>query len=252
MTRTEEAHSGAGTRTGVFATTHWSVVLAAGEINTPASAAALDELCSGYWYPLYAYVRRHGHSPELSQDLTQEFFHRLLRKNYLAQIDPKKGKFRSFLLASMNHFLANEWDRSKTLKRGGGISFVPLDGQLAEQRFESERRTSYSPAELYDRTWAMALLEKVLGRLRQETAANGKAERFEALKEVLMGERPSLTYAALATKLGTTEPALKMMVQRLRRRYGELLREEISQTVTDQAEVQSELRHLRSVLSSHS
>ena len=236
----------------LFTTTHWSVVLAAADQETPEAAAALERLCSTYWYPLYAYVRHRGHTPEDSQDLTQEFFCRLLRKNYLAHLDPRKGKFRSFLLAAINHFLANEWDRARTLKRGGQVTFVSLDEVQVEQRYQGERLAGRSPEEIYERTWAIALLDKVLGRLREETAASGQSTRFEELKAVLMGERPSLTYAELAVKLGTTEPALKMAVQRLRRRYAELLREEIAHTVRDPEEVEDELRHLRAVLSSGS
>jgi RNA polymerase sigma factor (sigma-70 family) len=205
----------------LFATTHWSVVLAAAQEETPEAAAALERLCQTYWYPLYAYVRHRGHTAEDSQDLTQEFFYRLLGKNYLAHLDPRKGKFRSFLLAAINHFLANEWDRARTLKRGGRVTFLSLDEAQAEQRYQGEHFAARSPEEIYERTWAIALLDKVLGRLREETAASGQSTRFEELKSVLMGERLSLTYAELALKLGTTEPALKMAVHRLRRRYAE-------------------------------
>ena len=236
----------------LFTTTHWSVVLAAADQETSEAAAALERLCSTYWYPLYAYVRHRGHSPEDSQDLTQEFFCRLLQKNYLAHLDPRKGKFRSFLLAAINHFLANEWDRARTLKRGGQVTFLSLDEVQAEQRYQGEQLPARSPEEIYERTWAVALLDKVLGRLREETAASGQSTRFEHLKAALMGERPSLPYAELALKLGTTEPALKMAVQRLRRRYAELLREEIAHTVRGPEEVEDELRHLRAVLSSGS
>ncbi len=234
----------------LFATTHWSVVLATADRQSPEAAAALERLCATYWYPLYAYVRHRGHSREDSQDLTQEFFCRLLRKNDLAQVDPRKGKFRSFLLAAINHFLANEWDRAQTLKRGGQVTFLSLDEAQAEQRYQGEQFGGRSPEDIYDRTWAITLLEKVLGRLRAETAAAGRSARFDELKDVLMGERPSRSYAELAGTLGTTEAALKMTVRRLRQRYGELLREEIAHTVLDPGEVEEELRHLRAVLSS--
>jgi RNA polymerase sigma-70 factor (ECF subfamily) len=234
----------------LFATTHWSVVLAAAKHETPEAALALEQLCRTYWYPLYAYIRHHGHTPEDSQDLTQEFFHRLLRNDHLSQLDPRKGKFRSFLLAAMNHFLANEWDRGRRLKRGGHITFAPLDELLAEQRYLGEQAAHRSPEQLYERAWALALLEKVLGQLRTETVGTAQAERFEELKVILMGEKPEMTYQALAAKLGTTEPALKMAVQRLRRRYGQLLREEIAHTVAGENEVEAELAHLRAVLSS--
>ncbi len=234
----------------LFATTHWSVVLAAGESQQPETAVARESLCRTYWYPLYAYVRHRGHSPEDSQDLTQEFFCRLLQGNYLARVDPQKGKFRSFLLAAMNHFLANEWHRSQTLKRGGNLTFLPLDGVEAEERYRGERFGSCSPEEIYERAWAMALLERVIGRLSQETAATGQCAPFEQLKPLLIGERPSLSYSELALKLGTTEAALKMAVHRLRKRYAQLVHEEIAHTVPDPLEVEAELRHLRAVLSS--
>ncbi len=224
--------------------------MAAAGPDEPAAAVALERLCRTYWYALYAYVRHRGHSPEDSQDLTQEFFHRLLRKNFLAHVDPRKGKFRSFLLAAMNHFLANEWDRARTLKRGGQMTFVPLQDLLAEQRYQGEQSVGRSPESIYEKAWAMALLDRVLGRLREETAADGQGQRFEELKVILMGERPSVSYADLAARLGSTEAALKMTVQRLRRRYGELLREEIIQTVAAPSDADEELRHLRSVLSS--
>ncbi len=234
----------------LFATTHWSIVLAAANEENSEAAAALENLCRTYWYPLYAYVRHRGHNPEDSQDLTQEFFHQLLQKHYLAQVDPRKGKFRSFLLASINHFLANEWDRARTIKRGGQVAFVPFEDVSAEDRYQTHQALGGSPEQIYERVWAIALLERVLKRLQQETADAGHGERFEELKVILMGEKPSLSYAALAVKLGTTEPALKMAVQRLRRRYGELLREEITQTVATPSEAEEELKQLRAVLSS--
>ena len=152
---------------GIFATTHWSVVLAAGGPGTPESAAALEQLCRTYWYPLYAYVRRRGYSPEDAQDLTQEFFLRLLRKHYLGQIDPGKGKFRSFLLAAINHFLADEWDRASAVKRGGRVTFLALDQDSAEQRLAGAS-TRHSPEQIFERCWALAVLQKVLMRLREE------------------------------------------------------------------------------------
>ena len=233
----------------LFATTHWSGILAAGQGGTPQSAAALEQLCRTYWYPLYCYVRHRGHSPEDSQDLTQEFFHQLLHKHYLSQLDPSKGKFRSFLLASLNHFLANEWDRARTLKRGGKMTFVSLDEGLAEGRYQAEQAAGRSPEELYERAWALAFLQGVLGRLRDEVVQAGRAAHFEELKVFLTGEKPSASYAVLAAKLGTNEAALRKEVQRLRHRYGELLRDEIGRTVAHAAEVEDELCHLFTVLS---
>jgi RNA polymerase sigma-70 factor (ECF subfamily) len=247
---TEDTSSEPQARGGVFATTHWSVVLAASQSDSPQAAEALEKLCRTYWYPLYAYVRRYGYRPEDAKDLTQEFFFHLVQKDYLAQVDPRKGKFRSFLLAAVNHFLAKEWARSRTIKRGGRVSFIPLDEAQAEQRYQAELSGERSPEEIYDRAWAIALLETVLRRLREETATAGYADRFEELKGVLVGERPSLSYAALAPRLRTTEAALKMAVRRLRSRYAELLREEIATTVPGPQEAEDELRHLRAVLSS--
>lgn len=232
----------------VFATTHWSVVLAAGNKDTPEAVAALERLCRTYWYPLYAYVRRRGHSPEDAQDLTQEFFFRLLRKHYLGHVDPRKGKFRSFLLAAINHFLANEWDRATALKRGGGIAFLTLDHDSTEQRL-AEGSTGRSPEQVFERSWALTLLQEVLGRLREEVSGAGHEPGFEELKAFLTGEGSAESYTELAAKLQTTEAALRKKVQRLRHRYGELLREEIARTVIDPREVQEELVHLLAVLS---
>lgn len=214
------------------------------------SAAAMERLCAAYWLPLYAYVRHRGYSPEDAEDLTQEFFCRLLQKNYLAAVDPRKGKFRSFLLAAMNHFLSKEWERARTLKRGGKVTLLSWDRTQAEEWYQDEQAPGRSPEQLYERVWVFALLEKVLGRLRQEAVSSGQSARFDELKGVLMGESPALSYAASAAKLGTTEPALKMWVHRFRSRYAELMREEIVQTVGTPQEVEDELRHLRQVLSS--
>lgn len=181
-------------------------------------------------------------------DLTQEFYRRLLDKNYLSAVDPRKGRFRSFLLAVVRHFLANEWERAQTIKRGGYVTFVPLDEARAEERYLNAQATGQSPEFTYEQAWALALLEKVLARLREEAVTGGHAARFDALKDVLVGEKPSFKYAQLAVELGTTEPALKMAAQRLRNRYGELLREEIERTVAAPEEVEDELRHLRVVL----
>lgn len=247
---TENANADVPAHRADFATTHWSVVLAAAAKTTARSTAALEQLCHTYWHPLYAYVRHRGHNPEDAKDLTQEFFFRLVHEDYLAQVDPRKGKFRSFLLAAMNHFLAKEWARSRTIKRGGRITFIPLDEAQAEQRYQAELAGGRSPEETYDRAWAIAMLDRVLTRLREETAVAGHADRFEELKGMLLGERPSVSYAEMAPKLKTTEAALKMAVRRLRSRYAELLREEIGTTVGGPQEVEDELRHLCAVLSS--
>jgi RNA polymerase sigma-70 factor (ECF subfamily) len=231
-----------------FATTHWSIVLAAQRSDPGRAHAALSKLCQTYWYPLYAFVRRQGRSPEDAQDLTQEFFARLLAKNYLAEVAREKGKFRSFLLAALKHFLANEWDRAQAAKRGGGQVLISLDDTDAESRYRLEPADPMSADKIFERRWAMTLLEQVLNRLRHEHLRAGKAELYEQLKVCLSGARDSAPYAELAARLKLTEGAVKVAVHRLRQRYRELLRDEIAQTVSGPAEVEEELRHLFSVL----
>ncbi len=232
-----------------FTTTHWSVVLAAVQSETPQSALALEVLCRTYWHPLYSYVRRRGYPEHDAQDLTQEFFARLLEKEYLRSVDRSKGKFRSFLLAAMEHFLAKEWRRANAQKRGGGLNFLPLDSPSAESGPLQIAAPGLSPEDFYDQQWAITLLEQAVGRLRQEYGAAGKGELFEELKTYLTGERREGYYAELATRLGTTVPALKMAVSRMRQRYGELLRAEIASTVAGPEEVEEELRALFAALS---
>jgi RNA polymerase sigma factor (sigma-70 family) len=229
-----------------FVTTRWTIVLTAGRTDTTQAQAALEKLCQTYWYPIYAYVRRQGHSPEDAQDLTQEFFARLIAKNYVRDVDPSKGKFRSFLLASLKHFLANEWDKSRAQKRGGGQTIVSLD---AETRYRLEPADVVSADKIFDRRWALTLLDEVLKRLRDEYAADGKARLFEQLKETLTGERSTTPYAKLGDRLGMTEGAVKVAVHRLRQRYRETLRAEIAETVSGPEEVEEELRHLYVALS---
>ena len=239
---------GLGTQGAVFATTRWSVILSACEGESPQAAAALETLCRAYWYPLYAYVRRSGYSPEDAQDLIQEFFFRLLDRRWLSQVDRQKGRFRTFLLVAVNHFLANEWDRAQAAKRGGRAVHFSLDDHTMEQHYHFEPAADLAPDRLYERCWALALLAKVLKRLREEAVAGDRNDQFEALKIFLTGEKPAVSYMELAARLATTEPALKMAVQRLRRRYAELVRDEIAQTVNDPRAVEDELRHLRTAL----
>jgi len=229
---------------GRFAATRWTVVLAAGQAPSPQAGRALEELCRTYWYPLYAYVRRRGYEVHEAEDLTQEFFARLLAKNYLGDVDREKGKFRSFLLASLKHFLANEWDRARAARRGGGASHLSLDTQTAETRYRSEPADDLSPDRLLDRQWALALLDQVLGRLQAEFVEDGKGKLFDHLKVFLTEGKGATSYAEIAAKLGMTEGAAKVAVHRLRRRYRELLREQISQTVATPAEIDDEIRHL--------
>ncbi len=233
-----------GTR---FTTTHWSVVLAAGGSGSPAADDALAQLCRDYWYPLYAFVRRRGHDATEAQDLTQEFFRRLLEKNYLAAVDRRKGRFRSFLLAAVEHFLANEWRRSRAFKRGGGERLISID-DAAEARYLAEPHTDLSPERVYQRRWAVAFLEKVLARLRAETVERGTETSFDRLKGYLAGDRAMVTYRDLAREWETTEAAVKMAVSRLRRRYAELLREELAGTVSSPDEIEDELRALLAAL----
>jgi RNA polymerase sigma-70 factor (ECF subfamily) len=231
-----------------FTTTHWSVVLAAKDGASPVADDALAQLCRAYWYPLYAFIRRRGHGPHDAQDLTQEFFHRLLDKRYLSAVDHRKGRFRTFLLAALEHFLANEWRRSQTQRRGGGQQIISIDDS-AEQRYTNEPATDLSPERIFEQRWALAFLEQVLAKLRVEFAETGKLATFEALKVLLTGDRPSVSYAELASSLATTEAALKMAVSRMRHRYGELLRQELANTVADPDEIEDELRALMGALS---
>ena len=232
-----------------FRTTHWSVVLAAGQQDSSAGSQALARLCAIYWYPLYAYVRRRGQAVHEAEDLIQEFFARLLQRDFLQNVSPDKGRFRSFLLASLKNFLANEWRRAQTQKRGGGIAPISLDGQRAESRYQLEPIDTAAPEALFERRWALTLMEQVMTRLRQEHARNEKADLFDELKIFLTGEGKSMTYAELAAKHGVSESAVKMAVLRLRHRYGELLRLEIAQTVATPKEVEEEIRHLIAVVS---
>jgi len=232
---------------GSFATTHWSVVLAAGQGESPQAVDALEKLCRAYWYPLYAYIRRGGHSPEDAQDLTQEFFARLLARNYLSAAQPGKGKFRWFLLCAMKRFLLKERDRVGALKRGGGLRFVPFDGQQAEDCYRLELADQTAPDNLFDRAWAIALIEKAHEVLREECRFEGKGELFEHLKIFLSAEETDLTYVEVGEALQMAEGAVKVAVHRLRRRFRDLLREQIAQTVHTPAELEEELQHLRTL-----
>ena len=227
-----------------FTTTHWSVVLAARGEDSPRAEDALAELCRTYWYPLYAYVRRRGQGPHDAQDLTQAFFERLLEKGFLRAADRNKGRFRTFLLTAFDHFLANEWRRGQTRKRGGGRHLISLDDDSVENRYRLEPRHDESPERLFERRWALALLDQAMNRLEQETIASGKALLFDAVKPIIGGDRADLPHSQLAARLGLTANALSLALLRFRRRYGELIREEIARTVADAGSVDEELRHL--------
>jgi DNA-directed RNA polymerase specialized sigma24 family protein len=230
-----------------FATTHWSLVLAARDRAEPGARDALASLCALYWYPLYAYVRRRGHGPDDSHDLTQEFFARLLGKDFLAGVDRGKGKFRSFLLAACTHFLANERDRGRAKKRGGGRAVVSLDATDAEGRYRTEPADDLTPEKLFERRWALALLQQVMGRLRAEFEAKGKGHLFDRLRGFLVGEKGA-GYRRASDELGLSEGAVKVAVHRLRQRYRELLHEEIGRTVGSAEEVEEEVRALFAAL----
>jgi RNA polymerase sigma factor (sigma-70 family) len=233
---------------GYFVTTQWTVVLNAGSPNTACAREALAKLCQTYWYPLYAFVRRQGSSPHDAQDLTQEFFARLLEKKTLEGVTREGGKFRSFLLTALRHFLNDEWKKARAAKRGGGQVFS-LDLEDAEKLYGREPADLMTPEKLYEYRWALALLDLVYGRLRDEYEAEGKADGFAQLKFCLTGERSALPYADLAERLGVPESSIKTRVHRLRLRYRELLREAVADTVASPQEVEEELRYLFRALS---
>jgi len=230
----------------VFATTHWSLVVAARGAS-PVAREALAELCRLYWYPLYAYVRRRGHSADEAQDLTQEFFARLLERDDLAGLDPARGRFRAFLLAACRHFLANQNDRAQALKRGGGLRPRSLDLADADRRYAAEPSHEQTPERLFERRWALTLLDRVLQRLRQHYETAGQLVLFERLKGSLAGET-DVPHAESAAALNMTEGAVKVAAHRLRQRYRDLLRDEIARTVAEPAEVDDEVRALFAAL----
>src|SRR5260221_2095093 len=235
------AASGKGTS---FRTTHWSVVMAAKRSDSPERMAALTALCQAYWYPLYVFVRRQGRDRHQAEALTQVSFARLLEKNTLASVQPAQGRFRSFLLASLKNFLANDWDRSQTVKRGGQYSIISWDDQSGEDRYLLEPSHDATPEKLFERTWALTLIQSVLAQMKKEYADAGKSELFESIQASSSEDEGAGTYAEIAVRLNMTEGAVKMSVLRMRRRFGALLRAEIAQTVTDERQVEAELRHL--------
>jgi RNA polymerase sigma factor (sigma-70 family) len=233
----------------LFVTTHWSVVLAAKDIASPDCAKALEMLCQTYWYPLYAFVRSSGYSVHDAQDLTQEFFARLLAKDYLRVVEPEKGRFRTFLKMALKRFLAHEWQRSWASKRGGGHIHLPFETALGEARFQEERADSLTPDRVYDRQWALTLLGETLGRLECEYNATGKIVELRHLKPHLTAERRTIPYAEIAAALKTTEGAVRVDLHRLRRRFREVFREVIAQTISAPQEIDPEVRYVLEVLS---
>jgi RNA polymerase sigma-70 factor (ECF subfamily) len=230
-----------------FPATKWSVIAASRQPSGQGCRAALETLCGAYWYPLYSYARRQGANPEDAQDLTQGFFARLLEKHYLVDFDRERGRFRTFLLTAFRHYLTNERDRQRTQKRGSGRVIVPLDVEDAERCYRLEPSHNVTPEKIYERVWAMTLLERALTRLRIEA---GSTPHFDTLRVYLTGNSSGPSYRELAATLDTTEAALKVAVHRLRRRFAILLRQEIADTVTGSEEADDELRYLLSVLSS--
>lgn len=227
-----EAHS--------FRTTHWSVITSARDSHSPEAAAAMERLCQTYWYPLYVFVRRKGHSHEDACDLTQAFFARFLEKHYLRAVDASLGKFRAFLLASLTHFLANEWDRSQAQRRGGGQPIISLDAARADERYRHDPVDEATPERWFERQWAETVMSVVLDRL----AAEMEEKRFEALKGFLLEDKGAVSYDDTARRLGLTVPAITSAIHRMRGRYRALLRAEIANTVETPADVEPEIRHL--------
>ncbi len=227
-----------------FQTTHWSVVIAAGNGSSDAAARASAELCRIYWFPLYAFVRRQGNSPEDAEDLTQEFFARFLEKGSFGRADRERGRFRTFLLTSMKRFQTEEWRRANRLKRGGGVTFISDGVAQAESIYSTECRTELSPDRLFERRWAEALLDRTLNRLRTDYQSTGRSSIYTQLEVFLWGRKAELSYTEMAAGLGLTEGAVKVAVHRLRQRFRELLREEVAQTVDGAEQVDDEMRYL--------
>ena len=234
----------------LFVTTRWSVVLAARDPVGPDAARALETLCRTYWYPLYAFVRGSGYAAHDAQDLTQSFFAVLLAKDYLRVVTPEKGRFRTFLRMAMKRFLVNEWEKQRSQKRGGGQVLVPLDTELAEQRFQAESPGALGPDAIYDRRWALTLLDETMTRLVQEYASTGRAGEFVLLKPHLTADRGQIPYADIAAAGQTTEGAARVAIHRLRKRFREVFRAVIADTVAAPEEVEAEVRHVLEVLGS--
>jgi RNA polymerase sigma-70 factor (ECF subfamily) len=240
----ESGHTGEA----AFRTTHWTVVLEAASPDAMSDGAAFADLYLAYWYPLYAYVRRRGFSPAEAEDITQDFFTRLVSKQSLSGLQRDGGKFRSFLLRSLDNFLANEWDRAQAQKRGGGQRPLSLNVEEGEARFALDAPDAETPESLFEKRWAFTLLEHVTGQLREEHTEANKRELFDQLRPHLQGDRSGPAYATVAAQCGMSEGAVKVAVHRMRHRYGELLWQEIARTVSSPAEVDDELRYLISVV----
>lgn len=232
-----------------FTTTHWSMVLAAGEDPSPGSSAALERLCRTYWQPLYAYARRLGHQPEEAQDLVQAFFARLLEKRFLETADPQRGKFRSYLLSAFKHFVANEWRRENTIKRGGRAVITSIELEQAEDAYRREPADSLTPQDVYEKRWVLSLLENVFAQIRREYAGQEKQRLFDSIKGQLTGDAAGCTYQEMADRLGMTEGAIKVAVHRLRKRFKEALVAEVADTVASPEQVEEEIGYMLQLMS---
>ena len=241
--------TGTMTQAGLFATTHWSVVLVAGQAGSPQATEALERLCRTYWPPLYAYIRRRGYRPEDAQDLTQQFFARFLEKGAFSLADRARGRFRTFLLKSLQHFLTDEWKRAHRAKRGGGTITLPLETVLAEDHDTADLIESKTPERAYEERWALTLLDEVQRRMREDYARAGKTRLFDAIQDFLWGQDATMSYSSLAKELAMTEGAVRVAVHRLREHFRERLWAEVAHTVSAPGEVEAELRYLVSVLS---
>ena len=231
-----------------FDTTQWSLVIAASEGDSPEARAALETLCETYWYPLYVYVRRRGQNEDDARDLTQGFFARLLEKNWVADADPDRGKFRTFLLTALKHYMHDEWDRQRAQKRGGGKLPLSLDFDTAETGYKLEPPDDRTPEDVFDACWADTVMQRARERLRREMLEPGKEKRFERLEGFVTGEGADVPYREVAEELGMSESAVKVAVYRMRRRFGEILRAEVADTVWRPEDVEPEVRHLLGLL----
>jgi RNA polymerase sigma factor (sigma-70 family) len=244
MVSSDSTGNSAAQTAAQFATTHWSVVLAAGDSALPGAQEALEKLCRTYWYPLYAHARRRGYDAQEAQDLTQEFFVRLLTTPYLTHADRARGKFRSYLLLALNHFLTDEWRRTQAAKRGGGRALISLDAGTAETRYALEPMSDLTPEKIYERCWALTLLDQAMVKLKEECAAAGKGLQFEKLGSFLTDEATQSDCAAAGAQLGMRAGAVAVAIHRLRQRYRELVREAVLHVVASPTEVEDEIRWL--------
>lgn len=246
----DPAHNTALSGSPAFTTTLWTAVRLAGQGDGSPAAEALEKLCRTYWYPLYAYARRGGKGPEEARDLTQGFFARILRNNFFAHADEAKGRFRSYLLKSFQRFMGEEWDRSRAAKRGGGVEPISLDPHEAETRYAVEPADVQDPVRIFERRWAVSLIEQTLERLEAEFKAAGKSSQFNEMKPFLVGESEEAVSTSLAPRLGLQPGAAHQALKRFRDRYRALFREEVAQTVDGPQELEEELQHIFRVLSS--